>query len=404
MVTKNEKIRILLLENIHPVAVERLREEGFEVTTEGASLSEEDLINIISQFQVIGIRSKTNLTKKIMDQSKNLLAVGAFCIGTNQIDLVTANKNGTPVFNAPYSNTRSVAEMVIAEMIILARNIGDRSMQVHHGQWNKSATGCHEVRGKTLGIIGYGHIGSQLSILAEALGLRVLYYDVIKKLPLGNARPVSNLNELLKESDFISLHVPETHQTKNMISKKELEMFKPGAFLINASRGSVVDIQALAATIKDGKLGGAAVDVFPEEPKSNSEEFVSELRGLANVILTPHIGGSTEEAQEAIGREVAESFIKFLKNGSTRGAVNFPNVDLPPLDKVSRILNVHKNVPGVLKDINEIVASTGANIHAQYLSTDADIGYMVMDLEEKSAIEITERISKLKTNIRTRLV
>ncbi len=404
MVTKNEKIRILLLENIHPVAVERLREEGFEVTTEKASLSEEDLIKIISQFQVIGIRSKTNLTKKIMDQSKNLLAVGAFCIGTNQIDLVTANKNGTPVFNAPYSNTRSVAEMVIAEMIILARNIGDRSMQVHHGQWNKSATGCHEVRGKTLGIIGYGHIGSQLSILAEALGLRVLYYDIIKKLPLGNARPVSNLNELLKESDFISLHVPETHQTKNMISKKELEMFKPSAFLINASRGSVVDIQALTATIKDGKLGGAAIDVFPEEPKSNSEEFVSELRGLANVILTPHIGGSTEEAQEAIGREVAESFIKFLKNGSTRGAVNFPNVDLPPLDKVSRILNVHKNVPGVLKDINEIVASTGANIHAQYLSTDADIGYMVMDLEEKSAIEITERISKLKTNIRTRLV
>jgi len=404
MTTLKDKIKILLLENIHPFAIEKLKNEGFEVVSESASLPEEELLKVIHQFHVLGIRSKTNLSKNFIEKASHLLSIGAFCIGTNQIDLVAANKKGIPVFNAPYSNTRSVAEMVIAEMISLSRNLGDKNMQAHQGKWNKSATGCYEVRGKTLGIVGYGHIGSQLSVLAEALGLNVIYYDVVKKLPLGNAKPVRTIQELFKQADFVSLHVPETPQTKNMIGAEELANMKKGSFLINASRGTVIEIDALVEALKSRHLGGAAVDVFPVEPQSNSESFQSPLRGLSNVILTPHIGGSTEEAQEAIGREVADSFIKFIKNGSTRGAVNFPNVDLPAHNKTLRILNVHKNVPGVLKDINEIVASTGANISAQYLATDSEIGYIVMDLENAEAVETAERISKLKTNIKTRTV
>jgi D-3-phosphoglycerate dehydrogenase len=399
-----QQTKILLVENVHPVATDRLKSAGFHVVNENASLSEADLLKVIQNFDVLGIRSKTNLSAEFFNKASHLLTVGAFCIGTNQIDLVKSNKVGIPVFNAPYSNTRSVAEMVIGQMISLARNLGDRNMQAHQGKWNKSANGCFEVRGKILGIIGYGHIGSQLSVLAESLGLHVIYYDVVKKLPLGNSRSSESMSELLKYSDFVTLHVPETPQTKNMISQKELSQMKKGAFLINASRGTVIDIPALVDSLKSGHLGGVALDVFPYEPQSNSEAFESPLKGLSNVILSPHIGGSTEEAQEAIGAEVAESFIKFLKNGSTRGAVNFPNVDLPTHDKAVRLLNVHKNVPGVLKDINEIVAQAGANISAQYLSTDPEIGYLVMDLENAKAQETCEHISKLKTNIKTRIL
>ncbi len=396
--------KILLLENIHPVATDRLKDAGFHIVNESASMNEADLLKVIGNFDALGIRSKTNLSANFFDKAPNLLTVGAFCIGTNQVDLVKSNQLGVPVFNAPYSNTRSVAEMVIAQMISLARNLGDRNMQAHQGKWNKSAQGCYEVRGKVLGIVGYGHIGSQLSVLAESLGLHVIYYDVVKKLPLGNSRAADSLDELLKYSDFVSLHVPETPQTKNMISEKQLNQMKKGAFLINASRGTVIDIPALVSSLKSSHLGGVAVDVFPNEPQSNSETFKSPLRGISNVILSPHIGGSTEEAQEAIGLEVAESFIKFLRNGSTRGAVNFPNVDLPTHENSVRLLNVHKNVPGVLKDINEIVAKSGANISAQYLSTDSEIGYLVMDLESVNAQQTADEISKLKTNIKTRLI
>ncbi len=404
--TSPAKIKILLLENIHPVAAQKLRSSGFEVQEESASLSEDDLLKILPQFHVLGIRSKTNITDKLLNANSHLLTIGAFCIGTNQVDTISANKKGIPVFNAPYSNTRSVAEMVIAQMISLSRNLGDRNMQTHQGKWNKSAVGCKEIRGKTLGIVGYGHIGSQLSVLSESLGLQVIYYDIIKKLPMGNAKPVESLQELLKHSDFVSLHVPETPQTINMMGAKEFSLMRKGAHIINASRGTVIDINALVENLKNHKLGGAAIDVFPSEPQSNSEIFKSPLQNLSNVILSPHIGGSTEEAQESIGHEVADSFIKFIMNGSTTWSVNFPNVDLPIHKNAIRLLNVHKNTPGVLKDINEIVASTGANISAQYLATDAEIGYIVMDLESGShgAEEAFKRISQLKTSIKTRIV
>lgn len=399
-----QQTRILLLENIHPVAVDRLQSVGFEVVRESASLTEGELLKVIGDFNVLGIRSKTQLSKDFIIKANHLLALGAFCIGTNQIDIVSANRAGIPVFNAPYSNTRSVAEMVIGQMISLSRNLGDKNMQAHQGKWSKSANGCYELRGKTLGIVGYGHIGSQLSVLAEALGLNVVHFDLVKKLPLGNSRPASSLKDLLAQSDFVSLHVPETDETKNMMSVTEFSQMKKGAFLINASRGSVVDIDALVDALKSHHLGGAAIDVFPYEPQSNSETFESPLRGLSNVILSPHVGGSTEEAQEAIGMEVADSFIKFINNGSTRGAVNFPNVDLPTHKNSIRLLNVHQNVPGVLKDVNEIIAKTGANITAQYLSTDSEIGYLVMDLEIDSSSGIVDKISKLNTNIKTRVI
>ncbi len=402
--TQADKIKILLLENIHPVAAQKLRSVGFEVQEESSSLNETDLMKLLPQFQIVGIRSKTNLTQKLIEKNPHLLTIGAFCIGTNQIDTIEANKHGIPVFNAPYSNTRSVAEMVIAQMISLSRNLGDRNIQAHLGKWNKSAVGCREVRGKTLGIVGYGHIGSQLSVLAESLGLQVIYFDIVKKLPLGNAKRMETLSELLGQSDFISLHVPETTQTINMIGATELAQIKKGSHLINASRGTVIDIPALVDAMKSCHLGGAAVDVFPLEPQSNSESFKSALQGLSNVILSPHIGGSTEEAQESIGHEVADSFIKFIMNGSTTWAVNFPNVDLPIHKNTTRVLNVHKNMPGVLKDINQIVASTGANISAQYLATDSEIGYLVMDLENSNVNEACKQISQLKASIKTRLV
>lgn len=399
------EFNILLVESIHPIAKERLEEEGFKVDMLNYSPSEEELISLLPKYQALGIRSKTQITENILKHSQHLLAIGAFCIGTNQVELRESRRKAVPVFNAPHSNTRSVAELVIAEMICLSRQLTDRSMKAHQGDWDKSAAGSHEVRGKTLGIVGYGHIGSQVSVLAESLGLRVLFYDVVKKLPLGNAKHMQTLDELLSKSDFVTLHVPEAPENINMITAKELKQMKKGSYLINASRGTVVDIDALAESLKSGHIAGAAIDVFPVEPASNKEKFKTHLQGLTNVILTPHIGGSTEEAQKAIGEEVAESFRRFLKNGSTSGAVNFPNVDLPTKKETSRIMNVHQNRPGVLSEINAIVSGTGANIEGQYLSTDEEIGYLVIDVNSSvAAKEIASSINKLPTSIKTRVV
>lgn len=397
-------LKILLVENIHAIAQERLEDEGFVVDRLSHAPDEAELMKLLPKYQVLGIRSKTEITKKVLEANPHLWAIGAFCIGTNQIDLKVAKACGTPVFNAPHANTRSVAELVIAEMIALSRQLGDRSMAAHRGEWMKTADGSREVRGKTVGIVGYGHIGSQLSILAESMGLRVVFYDVIKKLPLGNAKAMRSLEDLLGEADYVTLHVPETPQTKNMIGKKQLKAMKKGAVLINASRGTVVDIDCLVEALKSGHLGGCAIDVFPKEPASNKEKFTTPLQGLPNVLLTPHIGGSTEEAQYAIGLEVAESFRRFLKIGTTAGAVNFPNVDLPPGHGTSRILNVHRNEPGVLGEINGLISEAGANIQAQFLSTDDKIGYLVMDLETKSVKKLSDSIQNLSRSIRTRVL
>lgn len=399
-------LKVLLLENVHACAKEALVEEGFTVDVEKGALSEKQLKDLLPLYQVVGIRSKTQLTRSLLTENPHLLSVGAFCIGTNQIDLEAGNRVGIPIFNAPYSNTRSVAEMVIAQIISLSRQLGDANMAAHKGEWLKSAKGSHEVRGKTLGIVGYGHIGSQVSVLAESLGLKVIYFDIVKKLPLGNARAMDSLHDLLANADFVSLHVPETSLTKNMIAQQEMQNMRKGAFLINASRGTVVDIEALVIHLKNGHIGGAAVDVFPEEPKTNEDRFVSDLQGLRNVILSPHIGGSTEEAQEAIGREVAQSLIWFLKFGVTLGSVNFPQVNVPPKTSGHRLVNIHKNVPGVLGELNGIVSKAGVNIKAQYLSTDPHIGYVVVDMEspEANVESLFHQISGLKTSIKTRLI
>lgn len=397
------KKRALLLENIHPRTKVAFEELGYVVDTQKGALSEEELLACIANYEVVGIRSKTQVTAKVLEKATQLRAIGCFCIGTNQVDVEKAALSGVPVFNAPHSNTRSVAELVIAEVIALSRNLCDLSKQVHEGQWNKSAAGAREVRGKTLGIIGYGHIGTQVSILAESLGLDVIFYDVLKKLPLGNAKNAATLPALLEKADFVTLHVPETPETKNMIGKKELAKMKPGAFLINASRGTVVVIEELIPLLKSKKIAGAAIDVYPSEPKTNDEKFISALQGMGNVILTPHIGGSTEEAQEAIGYEVSHSLSGYLKHGKSYGAVGFPGVEIPEkLPEVSRVTNVHRNTPGVLGEINSIVSRAGANIRAQYLSTNKHIGYLVMDLEAvKGAADVAKNIAELKTSIKT---
>jgi D-3-phosphoglycerate dehydrogenase len=395
--------RILLLEGIHPVAVERLEAAGFQVDREKGAMSEDELCQRIGDYSAVGLRSKTQITDKVLDCGKNLWAIGTFCIGTNQVRLDTANKLGVPVFNAPYSNTRSVAELVIAEMVALSRQLGDRSANAHQGKWSKSATGAHEIRGKTLGIVGYGHIGSQVSVLAEAMGLTVLYYDVVKKLPLGNSKACDTFEELLQQSDFVTFHVPATDQTKKMMGKEQIALMKDGAYLLNASRGTVVIIDDLVDALKSKKLAGAAVDVFPVEPKNNDQAFESPLMGLPNVILTPHIGGSTEEAQEAIGGEVSQSFINYLINGSTYGAVNFPNLDPPVNTGEFRLYNVHRNVPGVLGEINGIVSSLGLNIKSQHLATDAEIGYLVMGLDGGHESELFDKVNSLTNSIKTRV-
>src|SRR6185369_10089015 len=374
------KLKILLLESIHPVADDLLEAEGFEVHRADGALKEDELVARLRGIHVLGIRSKTQVTKRVLDAADSLIGLGAFCIGTNQIALEHAMKRGVAVFNAPFSNTRSVAEMVIADVVMLSRHLGDRSREMHHGVWKKVATGSREVRGKTLGVVGYGHIGSQVSILAEALGMRVVFHDTSAKLPLGNSQPLKSLDSLLEQSDFVTLHVPETPQTRGMISAAQLARMKKGACLINASRGTVVDLEALARAIREKQLDGAAVDVYPEEPEASSAEgFETPLRGLPNVVMTPHFGGSTLEAQEAIGREVSASLARFAHTGATVGSVNFPPVDLARTPNTWRLINVHQNVPGVMRDLNRLVSDRNANIHAQVLSTNAAIGYLIMD-------------------------
>lgn len=397
-----EKIRVLLLEGIRNEGVELLREEGFSVETRAEALSESELLKMIDRVFVLGIRSKTMLTPRVLKAAPRLLAVGAFCIGTNQIDLKMATACGVPIFNAPFSNTRSVTDLVIAEMIMLFRGLLGKIQKAHEGVWDKNSSGCFEVRGKTLGIVGYGHIGSQVSILAEALGMRVIYFDVAQKLSLGNAARVKNLRTLLEQSDCVTLHVPETEETKGMISAKELSWMKPSSFLINTSRGTVVDIAALAAALRAKKIAGAAVDVFPREPKSAKERFVSPLQALSNVILTPHIGGATVEAQRNIGIEVATKLIRFINNGSTEGAVNFPSAVLPDFAGVHRILHIHRNVPGVMQKINTMFGKAGINITSQELRTHGDIGYLIMESDMKATHAMVAQMQAMPETIKVR--
>lgn len=400
--------RVLLVEGIHQDAKTNLEGEGFEVELLPKALPEDDLIRAAQGCIAIGIRSKTRVTPKVLAALPDLRVIGAFCIGTNQVALDDANRRGVPVFNAPFSNTRSVAEMIIAEIVLLARRLGDRNNEVHRGVWTKSAVGSREVRGKTLGIVGYGHIGRQVGVLAESMGLTVLFHDVAARLPMGNNRKAESLDQLLADSDFVTLHVPETPQTKNMIGERELSAMKKGACLLNASRGTVVVIEALAEAIRSGHLGGAAIDVFPEEPEANDQRFVSALQGLPNVFLTPHIGGSTSEAQVAIGHEVSGTLAAFLRAGSTTGAVNFPQVELPRRPGFHRLAHVHRNVPGVLRDVNRIVSDAQANVVGQVLATDTQIGYLVLDFDDfdpdrdRISALVLSKLGELETTISAR--
>ena len=399
-----DQIKFLLLENIHPSAHRLVSGEGFSLEVTGSALGEADLVERIADIHVLGIRSKTRITERALRGAKRLLAVGCYCIGTNQVDLDAANRHGVPVFNAPFSNTRSVAELVIAEIVVLARQLADRSREMHEGRWRKVANASFEIRGKTLGIVGYGHIGTQVGILAESLGMRVVFYDILPRLPMGNNRQVESLQRLMQESDFVSLHVPETPQTKDLIGEAELTSLKEGGYLLNLSRGSVVTIAALARALDSGRLAGAALDVYPDEPEANTNSFTFELQNRPNVILTPHVGGSTEEAQDAIGKEVTNSLIKFVNSGATTGSVNFPQVEPPQLRDRHRVLNVHENVPGVLSNINHIVSEVHANIESQILATDPNIGYLVMDLNREVSDEVRAKVAGLSTSIRTRVL
>lgn len=400
-----DKIKILLLEGVHESALETLQANGYSnIEYLKTSLPEDELIEKVQDVHFIGIRSRTQITEAVVDAAQKLVAVGCFCIGTNQVDLQATQKRGIPVFNAPFSNTRSVAELVLGQIILLLRGIPEKNAKAHRGEWLKSAVGSFEARGKVLGIIGYGHIGTQLSILAEHLGMRVQFYDIEDKLVLGNSTQVRTLNQLLKTSDVVSLHVPETPQTKNMIGAKQLDLMKPGAILINASRGTVIDIDALVDALRDDKINGAAIDVFPVEPKSNDEEFVSPLREFDNVILTPHVGGSTQEAQQNIGIEVAGKLAKYSDNGSTLSAVNFPEVSLPEHTGRSRLLHIHKNAPGVLTQINQTFAEKNINIAAQYLQTNESIGYVVIDVETDDAQEAFDQLTQISGTIKTRIL
>lgn len=399
-----EKLKILLLEGVHAAAGDRFVQAGYRPEFVTQAYDEDELCRAISSVHILGIRSKTNVTKRVLEHAKHLLAIGCFCIGTDQVDLDEAARRGIPVFNAPFSNTRSVAELALAEVVMLARRAAHKSQLLHSGVWEKSAEGCFEVRNKSIGIVGYGHIGPQVGLLAEAFGMKVFFFDVVSKLPLGNATPVSSLQELLEVSDFVSLHVPDTPETRSMIGARELELMKSGSFLLNLSRGRIVDLDAVSAAIQSGKLAGAAVDVFPEEPKSNADKFSSPLMGLPNVILTPHIGGSTLEAQRNIGLEVTSTFVKFIETGSTTGAVNFPQVELPLVRDSHRILNIHRNVPGVLSSINSIIAAMGANIRAQYLETRGEVGYLIIDIDSDISNSVKTKIDELETSIKTRML
>jgi D-3-phosphoglycerate dehydrogenase len=400
-----DDIRILLLEGVHEAAVESLVGAGYRnVERLTHSLSGSDLLDAIGDVDFIGIRSRTHIDAATFEAAAKLKAVGCFCIGTNQVDLDTARRMGIPVFNAPFSNTRSVAELAIADIILLMRRIPEKSARAHRGEWAKTARNAYEVRGKCLGIVGYGRIGSQLGILAEGLGMRVLYYDIEHKLPLGNATPANTLEELLEQADVVSLHIPETPVTRNILDAKAIRAMRPGSLLINAARGTVVDIEALAEALESGHLGGAAIDVFPIEPKSNKETFESPLRRFDNVILTPHIGGATEEAQYNIAREVVAKLVKYHDNGSTVSAVNFPQVAIPDHEGRRRLLHIHKNEPGVMEQINRVFSKHGVNVAAQYLETQADVGYVVMDIELDDAGPLLDELRSIPATIRVRLL
>jgi len=400
-----DKIRILFLENISDTAVKNFRgHEYSNVEKITKALTEDDLVNEIKDVHILGIRSKTQITKKVLDAAKKLQAIGCFCIGVNQVDLKAATKNGVVVFNAPYSNTRSVAELVIGLSIMLIRRIPDKNKAAHEGTWMKDAKNSFELRGKTLGIVGYGNIGSQVSVLAESMGMKVIFYDVETKLPLGNAEDAKSLKELLNRSDIVTLHVPETSQTKNLISKPILKQFKKGAILINYARGEVVDLDALRKAILDGNIGGAAVDVYPVEPEKNGDKFQTPLQDLPNVILTPHIGGSTEEAQENIGEDVSSKLFNYLEKGITFGSHTVPALALPPQEKSHRILHIHNNVPGVLSEINTTLSKNNINILGQYLKTNDEIGYVVLDVDRQLSSKALQLLKEVKQTIKVRML
>ncbi|HVM89948.1 MAG TPA: phosphoglycerate dehydrogenase [Puia sp.] len=400
-----EKINILFLENISESAVAYFKSAGYaSVRKLSGALSEDDLIREIKDVHLLGIRSKTKITPRVLDAAKKLQAIGCFCIGVNQVDLKYATSQGVAVFNAPYSNTRSVAELVIGASILLIRRIIDKNNAAHKGIWLKEAKGSYELRGKTLGIIGYGNIGTQVSVLAESLGMKVIFYDVITKLPLGNAVAKKSLKELVGQSDIITLHVPETNQTKNMINKSLLKQFKKGSILLNYARGEVVDLNALSVAIKEGHITGAAIDVYPWEPEKNGDTFETPMQSLPNVLLTPHIGGSTEEAQQNIGEDVSNKLFQFLEMGITIGSHTVPPISLPPQENTHRILHIHKNVPGVLSEINTQLSNHNINILGQYLKTNDDIGYVVLDVDKKLSQQALQLLKEVKNTIKTRLL
>ncbi|MEL6431275.1 MAG: phosphoglycerate dehydrogenase [Planctomycetota bacterium] len=402
-----DQIRTLLLEGISPIAAERFRQAGYSrVETRSGALQGDELAQAIQDVHFLGIRSRTQLTSEALAGARKLVAVGCFCIGTNQVDLAAARRRGVPVFNAPYSNTRSVAELVLAETVLLMRRIPEKHAAAHRGEWRKSAAGSHEVRGKTLGIVGYGHIGAQVGVLAEGLGMRVLFHDVVPKLALGNAESSRGLADLLARSDAVTLHVPETPETRDMVGERELDAMREGAVLLNASRGNVVDIDALVAALDSGRLAGAAIDVFPTEPKTPAEAFVSPLVGRDDVILTPHVGGSTEEAQAGIGTEVADKLVRYSDDGSTQASVGFPEVVLPSQSSGARLLHVHENRPGMLGAINEVIGESSANVDAQFLRTYEDVGYVVtdVDLGREEALRLEGALRRVEGTLRSRVL
>lgn len=400
-----DKIKILMLENISDAAIKVFKDAGYaDIKKISGALSEEQLINEIKHVHMVGIRSKTQITEKVLQHAEKLQAIGCFCIGTNQVNLHAARKKGIVVFNAPYSNTRSVAELVVGASIILIRKILDKNKAAHEGHWNKDAKGSFEIRGKTLGIIGYGNIGSQVSILAEALGMKVIFYDTITKLPLGNAESRKTIKEVVSKADIITLHIPETPQTKNLINKTLLKQFKKGSILINFARGEVVDLEALSAALTSGHLSGAAIDVFPVEPEKNGDPFSSPLQNIPNVLLTPHIGGSTEEAQYNIGEDVSAKLLQYLEMGATTGSHTVPELSLSPQEGTHRILHIHTNVPGVLSEINTTLSENKINVLGQYLKTNDEIGYVVLDIDKKLSKNAVELLRKVKGSLKVRLL
>ena len=402
---QKSKIKFLLLEGVHQSAVDALAKAGYtNVVTYPKALPTEDLKQEIKDAHFVGIRSRTQLSADVLDAAERLVAIGCFCIGTNQVDLEAAARKGVPVFNAPFSNTRSVAELVMAEVILLLRGVPQRSAAAHRGEWQKSATGAFECRGKTLGIIGYGNIGMQLGVIAESLGMKVVYFDVESKLPLGNAQPKATLRALLEEAHVVSLHVPQHASTELLIGRQEIAAMRSGAMLINASRGNVVDLDALAEALNGNHIGGAAIDVFPVEPRSNNDEFQSPLRGIDQCILTPHIGGSTQEAQENIGVEVAEKLTRYSDNGTTTSAVNFPEVALPEHEGKHRLLHVHQNIPGIMSAINQVFSESSVNVSGQYLQTMGDTGYVVIDIESDYSNTLISQLSAIEGTLRTRVL